>query len=123
MISSNLQSMTVDQLVERFAALGVEQDKAIAADDNKKYNRFFYAMDALTKELKGRAGDQRKALVTLFDYPNMQVRLMAARYALAVTPQAARRVVEAIAASTWPPQCYDARNCLRRLDEGEFVPE
>jgi hypothetical protein len=118
-----LQSMTVDQLIERFAALGVEQDKAIAADDNKKYSRFFHATDALTEELRGRAGDQRKVLVTLFDYPNMQVRLMAARYALAVAPQAARRVVEAIAASTWPPQCYDARNCLRRLDEGEFVPE
>ena len=58
----------------------------------------------------------------LFDYPNMQVRLMAAQYALAVAPQAARRAIEAIAASTWAPQCYDARMCLHMLDEGTFVP-
>jgi Domain of unknown function (DUF2019) len=120
---ANLQTLTVDQLVERFAAIGVEQDKADKADDNAKYNRLFHEMSEVQKELKIRQGDQRRVLVKLFDYPNMQVRLMAVRYALAVAPQAARRVVEAIAASTWPPQCYDARTCLRRLDEGEFVSE
>jgi hypothetical protein len=97
---ANLQTLTVDQLVERFAAIGVEQDKAEKADDNAKYNRRFHEMSEVQKELKIRQGDQRRALVKLFDYPNMQVRLMAARYALAVAPQAARRVVEAIAAST-----------------------
>jgi hypothetical protein len=58
----------------------------------------------------------------LFDYPNMQVRLMAAKYALAVAPQAERRAIEAIVATTWAPQCYDARMCLHMLDEGTFVP-
>ena len=123
MMRPSLQSMTVDQLVERFAALGVEQDKAIAADDNVKYKRFFDQMSAIRDELKNRPGDQRKALLTLFEYPNMQVRLRAAQYTLAVAPEAARRSIEAIAASTWPPQCYDARNSLRMLDEGKFVPE
>jgi len=118
-----LQVLTVDQLVDRFAAIGVEQDKAEQAEDNAKYRRLFYQMSDIQKELKRRPGDQRRALVVLFDYPNMQVRLMAAQYALAVAPQAARRVIEAIGASTWPPQCYDARMCLRMLDEGTFVPE
>lgn len=77
-------------------------------------------MSAVQSELKSRAGDQRQALVRLFDYPNMQVRLMAAKYALAPEPQAARHALEAIAASTWPPQCYDARMCLWMLDEGKF---
>jgi hypothetical protein len=80
-------------------------------------------MSDIQKELKTRPGDQRHALVALFDYPNMQVRLRATQYTLAVAPEAARRTIEAIAASTWPPQCYDARNSLRMLDEGKFVPE
>jgi Domain of unknown function (DUF2019) len=117
-----LQTLTVDQLVERFATIGVEQDKADKDDDNAKYKRLFYQMSEVQKELKKRQGDQRRALVKLFDYPNMQVRLMAAKYALAPAPQAARQAIEAIAASTWPPQCYDARMCLRMLDEGKFVP-
>lgn len=119
----NLENLTVDQLIERFAAVGVEQDKADKDDDNAKYKALFSQMSDVQKELKIRQGDQRRALVGLFDYPNMQVRLMAAKYALAVAPQAARQAIEAIAASTWPPQCYDARMCLHMLDKGRFVPE
>jgi hypothetical protein len=110
-------------LVERFAAIGVEQDKAEQAEDNAEYKRLFYQMNDIQNELKRRPGDQRRALVTLFGYPNMQVRLMSAKYALAVAPQAARQAIEAIAASTWPPQCYDAGMCLWMLDEGKFIPE
>jgi hypothetical protein len=40
-------------------------------------------------ELKARDSDQRTALMTLYDYPNMQVRLKAAIHALAVAPTAA----------------------------------
>jgi hypothetical protein len=122
MTQPSVQSMTVDQLVERFAKLGVEQDKAITADDKLKYERVYAQMSAIRDELRSRPGDQRKALLMLVDYPNMQVRLRAAQYALAVAPEAARRTIEAIAASTWPPQCYDARMCLWMLDEGKFVP-
>jgi hypothetical protein len=123
MSKPSLQSMTVDLLVERFAALCVEQSKAIDEDDNKKYERFFWQMIDVEKELKGRSGDQRRALVALYSYPNMQVRLAAAKATLAIVPQAARQTIEAIAASTWPPQCYDARNSLRMLDEGAFKPD
>jgi Domain of unknown function (DUF2019) len=119
----NLTACTVDQLLDRFAALGVEQDKAEQAEDNAKYRRLFSQMSAVQKELKCRTGDQRRALVKLFDYPNRQVRLMAAKYALGPAPVAARQAIEAIAASTWPPQCYDARMCLWMLDEGKFIPD
>jgi hypothetical protein len=53
----------------------------------------------------------------------MQVRLNAAKATLAVAPHAARQTIEAIAASTWPPQCYAARMCLAALDEGVFKPK
>jgi hypothetical protein len=118
----SMQNPTVDQLVERFAALGTEQSRAIDADNNTKYARLFELMRHVEEELKLRSGDQRRALVALYSYPNMQVRLAAAKATLATDPQVARQVIEAIATSTWPPQCYDARSCLRMLDEGAFVP-
>jgi hypothetical protein len=80
-------------------------------------------MDDIQKELKRRPGDQRRALAKLFDYPNMQVRLMAAQYSLAVVPEAAHRAIEDIAASRWAPQCYDARVCLQMLRDGTFIPD
>jgi uncharacterized protein (DUF924 family) len=122
MTTDNLQNLSVNALVDRFATIGVEQYKAKDAEQDERYKELFYKMYDIQEELKRRQGDERRALIMLFDYPNMQVRLMAAKYALAVAPQAARRAIEAIAASTWAPQCYDARMCLHMLDEGTFVP-
>jgi hypothetical protein len=122
MATTNLQNLSVNELVDRFATIGVAQYKALDEEDGAGYKKLFYQMVDVQKELKGRPGDERRALVLLFDYPNMQVRLMAAKYALTVAPQAARRAIEAIAASTRAPQCYDARMCLHMLDEGKFIP-
>jgi uncharacterized protein (DUF924 family) len=122
MTTDNLQNLSVNALVDRFATIGVEQYKAKDAEQDERYKELFYKMYDIQEELKRRQGDERRALIVLFDYPNMQVRLMAAQYALAGAPQAARRAIEAIAASTWAPQCYDARMCLHMLDEGTFVP-
>ncbi len=123
MRQSNLGDLTLDDLVERFAEIGVAQSKALDADDTIKFNRLFDTLMEVEKELKRRPGDQRKSLTTFYSYPNMQVRLNAAKATLAVAPQAARHVIELIAASTWPPQCYDARMCLSALDDGIFKPE
>jgi uncharacterized protein (DUF924 family) len=123
MTTDNLQNLSVNALVDRFATIGVEQYKAKDAEQDERYKELFYKMYDIQEELKRRQGDERRALIMLFDYPNMQVRLMAAKYALAVAPQAARRAIEAIAASTWAPQCYDARMCLHMLDEGKFIPD
>jgi hypothetical protein len=123
MRQSNLSDLTLDHLVERFAEIGVAQSKALDADDTAKFNRLFDTLMEIERELKRRPEDQRKSLTTLYSYSNMQVRLNAAKATLAVAPQAARQVIEVIAASTWPPQCYDARMCLAALDDGIFKPE
>ena len=123
MRQSDLSKLSPDNLVERYAEIGVAQYNALEADNTAKYNRLFDTLMEVQRELKRRQGDQRKALVGLYGYPNMQVRLNAAKATLAVAPQAARQALEAIAASTWPPQCYDARMCLAALDEGVFKPD
>jgi Domain of unknown function (DUF2019) len=118
----DLRAMTVDQLVELFAEITREQDRAIAKDDNAKYNRLFSRMDAVEQELKGRDRDQRRALMRLYTDSNAQVRLAAARATLAVAPDDARRLLRAIADSHENPQAGDAGMSLVNLERGIFKP-
>jgi Domain of unknown function (DUF2019) len=61
MTNADLRFLTVDQLVDRFAAIGVEQDKAEQAEHDSKYKQLFYEMSDIQEELKRRPGDQRRA--------------------------------------------------------------
>ena len=111
------------ELVERFAANCVEQNKALLWGEIAKFNRLFDQMVAIENELKSRAGDQRRALLALFDHPNMQVRLQAAKVTLAVAPVAARTMLERIKGWGRQPQAGDAGMSLWNLDRGVFVPK
>jgi hypothetical protein len=83
-----LQDMTVTQLVDRFSAIGIEQDQAILKDRHGKFNRLFDQLMAVQHELKAREGGQRHALLSLYNHPNAQVRLNAIKATLAVAPSA-----------------------------------
>lgn len=118
----DLSQMTVEQLVERFAAMALEQDQAELMEDNAKFARLYWQMDAVEKELKARGGDQRRSLLRLYDHANAQVRLAAAKATLAVAPMEARQKLEAIASSHQFPQAGDAGMTLTNLDRGFFNP-
>ncbi|MCP9626121.1 DUF2019 domain-containing protein [Rhodopseudomonas palustris] len=117
-----LEAMSTDELVQRFAAIGVAQDRALLGFRLKEFNRLFRKMADVSQELKRRDGDQRRALLVLFSYPNMQVRLKAAKHTLAVAPFDARRQIEEIAASQCYPQAGEAGMSLDNLDNGIFTP-
>ncbi|MFZ3312176.1 MAG: DUF2019 domain-containing protein [Xanthobacteraceae bacterium] len=123
MKSLNIAAMTTNELVERFAAIGVEQDKALRADNLQKYKRLCLQMKAIDGELKNRPGDQRRSLLVLYDHSNFQVRLMAAKLTLAVAPEAARGMLRLIRERRHQPQSGDAGMCLWNLDRGVFVPK
>ncbi len=123
MNSADLKNLSVAQLVDRFAAIGIQQYNALIVDDVATYTPLHWQMDAFKRELKSRPDDQRRALLKLYDHPNMQVRLAAAKSTLAVAPERARRLIEEIAASRWFPQAGDAGMCLDMLDRGIFVPK
>ncbi|HEY1983326.1 MAG TPA: DUF2019 domain-containing protein [Xanthobacteraceae bacterium] len=123
MKSLNIAAMTTSKLVERFATIGVEQDRALRADDLGRYKRLCMQMRAVDEELKGRPGDQRRSLLALYDNPNFQVRLMAAKLTLAIAPEAARQMLEHIRERRHQPQSGDAGMCLRNLERGIFVPK
>ena len=116
MTRNNLAEMTVDQLVVHFTSIALDQDNAIRNSDYKKYNRLYDQMEAVREELKTRAGDQRQALVPLFDHPNAQVRLKAAITTLEVAPEASRQVFQILSDRNEYPQAADARGWLHHID-------
>jgi hypothetical protein len=88
-----------------------------------KFNSLYRQMDATEKELRGRGREARLALLRLYDHPNMQVRLNAAKRTLGVAPEAARKVIQEIYDSKWYPQAGDAGMTLSNLDRGVFKPD
>jgi hypothetical protein len=117
-----LQDLSVDQLLERFTAIALEQDQALLMDEIARFNKLFDQMDAVKKELRSRSGDQRRALLALYDHPNIQVRLKAAVGTLAAEPESARKLLQSIADSREYPQAADAGMTLGELDRGIFKP-
>lgn len=117
---AGLKAMTVDQLVDRFAEIGVAQDQALLYDEHKKFNRLFSDMNEVDQELRRRGLETRLALTRLYDHPNMQVRLKAAKRTLGVAPEAARKIIQAIYDSKWYPQAGEAGMTLWNLDRGVF---
>ena len=118
-----LEAFTVAELVERYVATVIEEDAAAMADSTTKRNRLRLHIYAIEKELKGRAGDQRRALLPLYNHPNVGVRLMAAKATLAIAPKEARRIIETIAVSNELLYAGDAGMCLLMLDRGEFIAD
>jgi hypothetical protein len=122
MSSVTLKDMTVSQLVNRFVEIGLAQDEASLRDEVAEFNRLFNEMQAVVQELKLREGDQRRALLVLYEHPNMQVRLKAIKNTLAVAPETGRRALKAVANSHHFPQAGEAGMSLINLDRGIFRP-
>jgi hypothetical protein len=120
---TELSEMSVAGLVDRFAEIGIAQENAIEQDNNRGYRKLYAQMEAVDQELRSRGREARLALMRLYDYPNMQVRLQAATYTLGVAPEPARRLIQTIADSGWPPQALDAGMTIFNLDNGVFVPD
>jgi hypothetical protein len=121
--NSTLKTMTVEQLVDRFAELGVAQDEAELYSRITLVNRLYRQMDAIDKELRARGSEARLALTKLFMHPNMQVKVQAAKFSLGVVPEAARNLLEEISISRHYPQAGDAGMSLVNLDRGIFKPD
>lgn len=117
-----LRSLTVEQLVAAFEAMGIEQAHAELHGKISKYNRLFEKMVAIQDELKVRADDQRSALVSLLRHPNPQVRYMAAEYTLAVAPRESRQTLQDLSDKNIYPQAANARGTLRSLAIGRRKP-
>jgi hypothetical protein len=122
MTPASATKMSVEQLVERFKAIALEQDKALQSDQISKYNRLYGDMDIVINELKGRPGDQRRELVRFLNDANAQVRLESAIATLVLVPDASRRTLQMIDDLDENPQAPFARGILMELDDGSYKP-
>jgi hypothetical protein len=64
-----LKSLTSEELVGRFVDIGFAQDEALIYGEIAKFNRLFEQKDHVVDELRSRPGDQRRALLSLYDSP------------------------------------------------------
>lgn len=102
--SKRYQELSSEQLVARYVEIGIAQDDALLGMEIRKFNRIFDELVEIQSILEARPGDQRRLLLSLYDHPNMQVRLNAANATWGVDRLAARAQLEAIAASGHQPQ-------------------
>lgn len=123
MKKAHLARMTIDQLVDRFAEISVDQDDAIWTGKNATYNRLYDEVELINKELIERGPDAQLALLRLYGHPNIQTRLAAARSTLAVAPEKARQLLQWIAYSKLYPQAADAGMLLDSLNNGTVKPD
>jgi Fic family protein len=117
-----LDDLSVEQLVERFIAIALEQDEALRTDKLRKYNKLYDRMEEVEQELKSRSGDRRDALSGLMQHPNPQVRLKAASAILAIFPEAARRTLQDLVDRKLYPEAAYAGSMLHSIDEGRYRP-
>lgn len=122
MTSTQFTEMSNGELVERFTTMALEQDEALLMDEIGKYNKIYDQMEAVKKELKARAGDERRLLLPLLEHRNAQVRLKAAIATLAIEPEAARNALQKIVDQKEFPQAANASGMIDAVDEGRYVP-
>lgn len=118
----NLKKLTVEELVERYVAIGEAEEDAVLYDDTSGYNRLFRKEQAVFDERESRPGDQRKILLRLYGHENLWVRMNAAKDTLALAPEDGRRVLQQIVDSKKQPYAGNAGMTLWTLDEGIFKP-
>ena len=118
-----VDNMTVEQLVEKFKSIAIDQARAIDYSENVKFNRLYDQLVEVEIELKRRAGDERRALQPFLSEPNPQLRLKAAVALLKLEPSKARATLQGLVDNKEYPQAANARGMLMALAEGRYIPE
>ena len=108
-------SDTTERLVAVFRDNCLVQDETYISGNTRKYSKLYFGNVDVVKELAGRPGDERRALLPLLNDENPHVRLQAAKFAFPVAPVECRACLEAIRAAKLPDQSLDAGMTLRQL--------
>jgi len=113
----DLSKYTIQELLVQFRNACLAQYDTYLTDNVGKYNKLFDFLIAVTRELKRRGVEERRALLTLFADENPQVRLQAAKNVYAVAPIEAKACLAAIVAARLPDQSLSAGMMLNGLEE------
>jgi len=112
------ENMSLEELVASFVEIGIAQGAAAEEFRTATFNRLFARESKILDELKRRGNDERRVLISLYDHPNVQVRLNAAKSTYALNTPGARAVIQSIADTKFQPWAGSAGMTLWALDEG-----
>lgn len=119
---TNLDTASVDDLVDLFASVAVKQNAALESFRSAEYNRLYELLEKVLAQLKSRVGAQRRSLLPLYSHPNPTVRFKAAMATLVFAPGEAREVLQLIKDREEFPIAMNASQMLRAIDEGRYIP-
>ena len=119
----DLSEKTSEELVAEFEKIAIKQETSLDNEERSKFNRLYDDMEAVDGELKSRGLGARRLLVELYEHKNLQVRLKAATHTLAIEPERAKLILNAIRDSKIPPQYLDAGMLIRALEDGRWQPD
>lgn len=120
---TTFDTTTIDELLARFVTISEQQYPLTLNDDFKNYNALFDKLTAIDRELRHRGIDARLALTRLFDHPNIQVRLNAAKRSLAVARQSSLVVLRQIIKEDIGPFRLAAGMTVALVEDGTIVPQ
>lgn len=113
----DLSKILVEELLDFYIRLSIEQGKAAYVAKTSLVNRLGDELHDISNEIKRRPDDHGRSLLKLFEHSNTQVRFNAAASVSGVFPNEARRVMQTIADSKSDMLAFNAKMYLRSLDE------
>ncbi|HLY89371.1 MAG TPA: DUF2019 domain-containing protein [Acetobacteraceae bacterium] len=117
-----LDKLTTDELVAQFVSLSEQQYLLMLNDDFKKFNHLFDKQTEIDKELRKRGIEARLELTKLFNHPNIQVRLSAAKRSLGVARESALDVLRQIIKEDFGPFRLRAGMTVALVEDGTVEP-
>lgn len=113
----DLSKILVEELLDFYIRLSIEQGKAAYVAKTSLVNRLGDELHDISNEIKRRPEDHGRSLLELFEHSNTQVRFNAAASVSGVFPNEARQVMQAIADSKSDMLAFNAKMYPHSLDE------
>jgi hypothetical protein len=109
-------------LIALFGSLSEQQHPLTLNDEVTKINRLVRKQGEIDNELRKRGVEARLALTKLFDHPNIQVRMNAARRTLGVAREPAMAVLRKIMKEDYDAFRFHAGMTVALVEDGTVNP-
>ncbi len=120
---SGIRDISVQQLLDRFVDVCLDQEDALSDEDYDKFNRLYDVRMDIQDELKRRGDKARRSLLRLYDHPNLTVQMFAAAATAGLEREAALAKLREIGARRDFLDSIRANSMATRLEEGAWDPD
>ena len=117
-----LDKLTLDELISLFVSLSEQQYPLTLNDEVKLGSRLVKRQDEIGKELRQRGIEARLELTKLFDHPNIQVRMNAAKRSLGIAREPALNALRKIVKEDFGAFRLSAGMTVALVEDGTITP-